>query len=396
MGARRFLNLLVTNRRESMYSLSRFDLSRDQFFYTNPEEVASRGRDLHLLLGRDVEKRFSPNMRRKKRKQQDVAEKIGTFRLPAPVVNMRPTPFLTALYWQQNQLHCFPLSERNFLFADARGCMFSYLTDLSCVVTMPSLHAPKEYPLQFTISHNEGTTGDCTIYIIEQIIRREHDFPFEALVSKSRRNLHPLKAWQCDSTLPLPPYVSEEGYQATLSPICASAVIDNRFICISVLGAGTYCFDTATRAWSRAGDWMLPFRGMAEYVPELNLWFGAYKGYNLLCAADLSTVVRGQPPERSFIWEDSTGLPEDWIPCVSSSKLVSLGSRRFCVARLFRKMVPSKDDVDSLTPVSLFTVLTGLEVLLPGKGKGSGKLRMVKHKSRRFIWSDAGLIASLF
>ncbi|KAM0888501.1 hypothetical protein ACQ4PT_028324 [Festuca glaucescens] len=357
-----------------MYSLSRFDLSRDQFFYTKPEEAASRGRD--LLLRRDVEKRFSPNMRRKKsRKQQDVAEKIGTFRLPAAVVNMRPTPCLTALSWQQNQLHCFPLSERNFLFADARGCMFSYHTDLSCVVTMPSLHAPKESPLQFTISHDEGTTGDSTIYIIEQIIRPQHEFPFEALVSsESRGNLHPWKAWQCDSSLPLPPYVSEQGYQAPLSPISASAVVDNRFICISVSGIGTYCFDTASRTWSRAGDWMLPFRGMAEYVPELNLWFGAYAGYNLLCAADLFAVVRGQPPERSFVWEDSTRLPEDWFPCVSSTKLVSLGSRRFCVARLFRKMVPSKDDVGTLIPVSMFSVLSGLEVLLPGKGKASGKL----------------------
>jgi hypothetical protein len=32
----------------------------------------------------------------------------------------------------------------------------------------------------------------------------------------------------------------------------------------------TYRFDTASGAWSKAGDWVLPFTNLAEY----NLWFG--------------------------------------------------------------------------------------------------------------------------
>jgi hypothetical protein len=69
----------------------------------------------------------------------------------------------------------------------------------------------------------------------------------------------------------------------------------------------------------------------------------------------------------------------------------------FCIARFFNKMVPCKADKDELIPVNQFTVLTGLEVLAHrGKGNGSGRLRMVKHKSRRFNCSDTGSVASLF
>jgi hypothetical protein len=38
----------------------------------------------------------------------------------------------------------------------------------------------------------------------------------------------------------------------------------------------TYYFDTVEREWRRAGggDWVLPFFGGAEYVPDLKLWLG--------------------------------------------------------------------------------------------------------------------------
>ncbi|XP_066326354.1 uncharacterized protein [Miscanthus floridulus] len=34
----------------------------------------------------------------------------------------------------------------------------------------------------------------------------------------------------------------------------------------------TYRFDTASGAWRKAGDWVLPFTNLAEYLPEHNLW----------------------------------------------------------------------------------------------------------------------------
>jgi hypothetical protein len=140
-------------------------------------------------------------------------------------------------------------------------------------------------------------TGD-SVYIMNEIIRPEEKFQFEALLSKPLNKLHSCRTWQCHS-LPLPPYPLEQGYEAPSSPIVASAVVHNRVICVSALGLGTYCFDTVSRAWSHAGDWMLPFRGVAEHAPELNLWLGPSVYYGFLCTADLSAVVRASRRSRA-------------------------------------------------------------------------------------------------
>ena len=64
---------------------------------------------------------------------------------------------------------------------------------------------------------------------------------------------------------------------------------------VSADGAGTYCLDTVTHTWSHVGDWMLPFKGKVEYVPELKLWFGICTEGLQLGAADLSTMDDSQP-----------------------------------------------------------------------------------------------------
>ncbi|TVU41690.1 hypothetical protein EJB05_15233, partial [Eragrostis curvula] len=67
--------------------------------------------------------------------------------------------------------------------------------------------------------------------------------------------------------------------------------------------------------------------------------------------------------------------------------LVSLGSGRFCVAMTC--LVPESTGFlggDSLPePRSGFTVLTGIEVVRIGEG---GRLWMVKHKSKRYMFTD--------
>jgi hypothetical protein len=295
------------------------------------------------------------------------------------------------------------------MFADLCGRMCSYDTVSSCFVTMPTFHAPKESPLALTISLEDTNGVVGSIYIIEEVLRPGKSHQFEALVRKPPSTRNPWGTWERHS-LPLPPYVSEESYSS--SSIHAWAVVDNRVICVSVVGIGTYCFDTVSHAWSRAGGWLLPFCGMAEHVPEFNLWFGiSAHNTHLPWAADLSSVLRGQPPEQSFVWEDAH-LPEDWYPC-PPAQMVSLGGGRFFIARFFQNMVPSKHDVDRLIPVKTFAVLTGLEVLASkgkdkaktksngsdsGEGHGNCKihrLRMIKHKSRRFNCSETRSIKSL-
>ncbi|KAJ1266525.1 hypothetical protein BS78_08G158100 [Paspalum vaginatum] len=107
--------------------------------------------------------------------------------------------------------------------------------------------------------------------------------------------------------------------------------------------AGTDSFDTVTREWKRAGDWMLPFFGKAEQVPEeLNLWFGLSPCWPYhLCAADLSALVDVQPgappppPTVLHTWLD-LDMPKDRSPC--QLDIVNLGCGRFCVVKVFYPM----------------------------------------------------------
>lgn len=169
-------------------------------------------------------------------------------------------------------------------------------------------------------------------------------------------------------------------------------------ICVSADGAGTYCLDTVSHTWSKVGDWMLPFSGKAEYVPELNLWFGIgiYKSEygrsprdtDQLVAADLSTLDSKPEPEVVGTWQElDHHIPIDnnskAVYSCDGSKLVYLGSRRFCIAMFFSGsylLEPSK-------PLS-FVVFTGVEVTpqvfggICGGGGGEGKFRMFRHKSR--------------
>ncbi|OEL33911.1 hypothetical protein BAE44_0005070, partial [Dichanthelium oligosanthes] len=79
-------------------------------------------------------------------------------------------------------------------------------------------------------------------------------------------------------------------------------------ILVSSKGAQTYRFNTAARAWSKAGDWALPFSGLAEYAPGHRLWFGISPlddGYRF-CAANLAGAW-GEPsraPPIHGVWRE--------------------------------------------------------------------------------------------
>ncbi|XP_014756035.1 uncharacterized protein LOC100842179 [Brachypodium distachyon] len=372
MGVRRFVNLLALNRARCNHSLHRFDLSRNQFFYATQEEVASHGRLLPMqkqaavrpsCLKSPLQQKDKARGKKKKKQQQLAAKDIGTIRLPAPMFNMRQAPGPTGMPGQL-KVDAFALSETNIMLADHHRRVLGYDASSHCAVTMPSLHAPKVDPLALSIP-GEGSEG--SIYIIERILcpETQRSFQFEALFSgghPSRCGYYPLDTWQCQA-LPLPQISSERAL------VCSAAAVGN-VICISVSGFGTYCFDRGSHSWSHAGDWMMPFFGTAEYDPDLNLWFGiSDRDYYLPCAADLSPVARGQPPEPGLFWGHDDHLPEEWYYSLGRpSQILRLGSGRS------------------------YAVFTGLEVL-PSKGKHG--IRVVSHKYRRCRNPDTNPIRRL-
>uniref|UniRef100_A0A0E0MC15 Uncharacterized protein n=1 Tax=Oryza punctata TaxID=4537 RepID=A0A0E0MC15_ORYPU len=109
--------------------------------------------------------------------------------------------------------------------------------------------------------------------------------------------------------------------------------------------------------------------GKAEYVPELKLWFGLSGDHPYsLCACDL-TNTQGQ----LHTWLD-LDIPESWLPI--HLDIISLGSGRFCVAKMFFSM-RHDDQIESQ-----FAVLTGLQMVRPIGTKDDQQVPwMVKHKS---------------
>ncbi|CAM0946837.1 unnamed protein product [Alopecurus aequalis] len=162
--------------------------------------------------------------------------------------------------------------------------------------------------------------------------------------------------------------------------IGAYTVVRDSQIWMSTVGAGTYSFDTARGAWSKVGEWALPFKGHARYVPELGLWFGFAESDGQLCAADLALGSSTTPPVKQGSWEE-LAVPGGWD--LKASHLVPLGSGKLCVVRFF--LVYKRCRPPSYRSAEDIAVLTGVEF---DSTAGAGPLRMIKHRSKRYRFGD--------
>lgn len=374
---RQFVNLLVSDSVKSMYTLRRFDLSRNHFFHPTADAAAAHARVMPTWSPQQTLKieTNSPAAREKRR---------NLVRPPPAVINMKP-PVCPATPDREYRMECYPLTETKLFFADSSERIFRFDADTSCIITMPSLRTRKDSPLALSVPTSPPTTtitredeGEAgCLYIIESVLKPDDNgVQFEALVYRNRDDslgINMGNAWHCDA-LPLPPYVNSEAYKP--APIWSYALVGGDTICISTMGVGTYCFNTVDREWFKAGDWIMPFNGKAEHHPDLGLWFGVSNtDRHLPCAADISGVVKGEepPPEQTHIWTD-IDVPRGWHPRPDRpTKVVSLGSGRFCIASFYHTWACDNSFDET------FAVFTGVEVVLPRDG--SGNATMIKHES---------------
>lgn len=269
------------------------------------------------------------------------------------------------------------------LCTDQCGRSFLYDGDKHEVVIMPNLHKPnKSTPISLFVP-SEDSSGGGSLFLMESIPEPvnkskigQPSEDFEVLVyHKDRMGWHS----HCQ-LIPPPPYVHEPSYNWDKdSEISSYSVVNGgSLVCISVKDRGTYVLDTARHLWDKVGDWVLPFLGKVEYVPELKLWFGLSADSQHLVAADLSTM--DSQPQLVGHWKKELCPPEEWIE-LRDAQLVNLGSGRFCIARFFITSV--RDDFGFRLCGQNFVVLTGVEVVLRGlDGNGKVKLEMIPHKSR--------------
>ncbi|CAL5084069.1 unnamed protein product [Urochloa decumbens] len=363
---RRFLNLLVNEHTPGVKSLRFIDLKRQRLFYPDtPPPTASS---------------------------------TTTTRLPKPSFTFRPADSDASDEWR---IHCFPLGVgRSVVCADQSGRVFAVDADACVAGTMPSIK-PKRMPLALSIPRPVDDDECCddtgsSLLVMERFPK--YSDKFEALVNRRHSFTSINKTWHRDD-LPLPPFVRKNSKNQHEITACA-VVGGGSDICISAEGAGTYRMPwLGTKShewtWTQVGDWTLPFYGKAEFVPELNLWFGLSADTKALAAADLS-AMDSRPQLVAGPWNDGAAPSEE---CQQDAQLVNLGSGRFCIARFFGPAVTDTDGDsggDESAADKSFVVLTGVEVAGGGNGNGGMEIQMVKHMSRRLNNTDGATIEAVF
>ncbi|KAL6646974.1 hypothetical protein ACP70R_014411 [Stipagrostis hirtigluma subsp. patula] len=389
---RRFVNVVAQNYESSMYSLHRLDVAKHLFYPSTADAEAAATASENANDGRVGGRKPKPRMFDRLR------------RLPAPIMRFQPPPTADSSCWSPPAGTFVLLSPRSsdgrILHISADGHALLYDADSCSTCAMPGFDKPERRPIAVTAAGpgNEECEG---LYMMTDHQNYHYGFKVLDLRQYPRR-------WQ---PLPLPPFAAKYS-----SHIKSFTVVDGgRTICVSCnepavdelelfrvawpvdLADRTYCFDTASREWRRAGEWALPFDGRAEYHPHH------------LCSSDLSAIdAMGAPreaPALEHVWEDLSLPPDEKVSivlnrrfpniirtttkkwCVGNPSLVNLGSGKFCIAKVvlatetvFLSYSYTPDD----EPLGEFAVLTGVEVVPDGEGG----LRMVKHKSKRYVFTS--------
>lgn len=178
----------------------------------------------------------------------------------------------------------FLLLDRNkVLSTDQMGQTSIYDAGLNALRTAPTLSRPKYSPISVAVGQR--------LYVLDSSRRvvgaSDKEHCFEALVYGPDGGGY--DDWRY-SSLPSPPYRPGD--------IDAYAVVGGSDVWVSSEDESTYSFDTVRGTWSKQGDWPLPFRGLAEYVPEYKLWFGlsSSESSNLFCTFNLAAAARRLSP----------------------------------------------------------------------------------------------------
>jgi hypothetical protein len=276
----------------------------------------------------------------------------------------------------------------NILFVDAAGQVVPY--DAGAITlgleTVPHLREPigsesdPAVSLSVTLPDAHDPARPDALYVMDQTRGS-----FEALVygDPSPYRLDSAFVWRWRQ-LPMPPFVREPNHGYIRSYALLPVSNGGGTICVSSMsdGVGTYCFDTASERWTKAGRWRLPFCGRAHVVPELDgLCFGVADRFpNDMCAVDLSSISMddadsARQPKLRHRWPVMDTPDSSWS--LTNTSMAYMGAGKFCIAKTF-----CIDNKDTGRSVDDEIVLISVEVV--GENGGSAttsKLHM--HDQRR-------------
>ncbi|CAO2145667.1 unnamed protein product [Urochloa humidicola] len=415
---RRVLNLVLRNK-TGVHSLFRFNLlsRHNSLFYPTAKaaEDAAAAKDPNVLFADENDLHDHPAIYLDREEGSTAAEesleKVEEMRVPPPALSFEPAP-----PWRK--LDCAALSDTRTVFID-RSSRSAFLYDAGHrrVVTMPGFPERQWVPWRrayfpFPAAGDKGN-GDV-VYAIDRDPLGEDDaanwLKFQAMAYRRGGS----KRWHADDLL-RPPFVDGVGYRnRNTLEIVSYAVAGADTICVSTEGRGTHCFDTASRAWSKAGDWALPFDGKVEHDRELGVWLGFVKQFrevdvyedddtyrwnslyatsDLLADVDRRWLITYSGDEFRHLWP-----PPGWHKVeLLEPQVAGLGSGKFCVTQFFEtRSACSKcfhEDADKR-----FAVFTGVEVVRGGTNGSDEKasngstevirpteLQLIIHKSKRYM-----------
>ncbi|CAL5078591.1 unnamed protein product [Urochloa decumbens] len=386
MIRRRFVNLVVDNYSTGERSLHRLDAAKHLFYPSTAAAEAAHG------ATQDNNGVRTP-------------PEIGNLpRLPPPTMNLGP--FSTTVYaclLDDTFVLLSPRTSDGRILHTSREKGLTHLYDagVGSTAAIPTFQRRSGSPILLPIAGAEEEVEE-RVYAMKAHCG---DPSFEVF----NFSQHPHK-WE---PLPLPPFVKSSNIR------CFTAIDDGHTICVSTEyeTTGTYCFDTRSHEWRKAGDWVLPFKGRVDYVPELETWLGfssppsCFNPSRLCASSDLSAMdTQPKPqyiwPELQYVWEDLNPPREEeileiggrfegtvlhrsmyWWPY--GQHLVNLGGGRFCIAKVFQIQQEIKLHLHfegNSTSGEEFVVLVGVEVVRDRDGEGG--LRMVKHKSKRYVFTS--------
>ncbi|CAN6362326.1 unnamed protein product [Urochloa humidicola] len=426
---RRVLNLVLRNKFTGVHSLCRFNLlsRHNSLLYPTAKaaEDAAAAKDPNVLFADEDDLHDHPVVYFGDGDDgwtaaDESLEKVEEMRVPPPALSFEPAP-----PW--SQLDCAALSETRTVFVD-RSTRGAFLYDAADrrVVTMAGFPDRECEPWRrayfpFPAAGDKGGGGDA-VYGIDRDPLKEDDaanwLKFQAMSRRRGGN-----RWRADD-LPRPPFVDGAGERnrSTLE-IVSYAVAGADTICVSTEGRGTHCFDTGTRAWSKAGDWALPFDGKVEHDRDLGVWLGFVKQFREV--DDVYEDNNTYSFNCLYATSDLLGADVDWQWLISYSgdefrhlrpppgwrkvellepQVVGLGSGKFCVTQFFETRSTCikcfHEGADKR-----FAVFTGVEVIRRGSngsndkaGNGAGDimrptdLRLIIHKSKRYMLAKGNTI----
>lgn len=281
------------------------------------------------------------------------------------------------------------LGENKILCGDGMGHTAAFDTRSHSVQVMPMINTPKGprsmvLPFTRTEAHAASAVAcdsDSDTSIESNFFRQINGIHSESLyiLDMAPRSLFSFEVLFFSSKgwvwrpLPPPPFLDNPGNRSRWDPsvaykgntifISPSSNIEN--------GIGTYCFNTVTQEWIKAGDWVLPFVGRAEFDPDLGHWFAlSHCSPYHFCA--ISSI---DPPKVKHVWSD-LDVPDGWS--LFDHHLVNLGSGKFCTVKLF--IARDVNDEDAI--IGVFAVFTGVEVVHCVDQTGQLGFEMLKHKSK--------------